>query len=58
VKSKWLARLSASSFGLLSATKCVCKALCLIEKWALCSDLVLGRRIWRSVCRSPVLCEA
>jgi hypothetical protein len=35
---KWL---SASSFEFLCATKCVCKALCLIEKLALCLDLVL-----------------
>jgi hypothetical protein len=34
-----------SSFGLLSATNYVCKALCLVEDLALCLDLILGRWI-------------
>jgi hypothetical protein len=40
VKSKCL---SASSYGFLSATNRVCKALCLIEELALCLDLILGK---------------
>jgi hypothetical protein len=47
-----------SRFGWLFATDCVGKALCLIEKLSLFHDLVLGRRIWRSVHISPALCEA
>jgi hypothetical protein len=33
-----------------------CKRLCAIQELALCLDLIRGRRIWRGVHRSPVLC--
>jgi hypothetical protein len=50
--------LTASGSELICAIDYVCKAMFLIEELALCLDLILGRWIGCSVCKSPVQCEA